>query len=41
MKWVVRIVIGIVAFIALVIFAGCAYQTLSEWNEARAFPPPG
>jgi len=41
MKWLVRIFLGIVAFIVLVIFAGCAYQTLSEWNEARAFPPPG
>ncbi len=41
MKWIVRIVIGIVAFIAIVIFAGCAYQTISEWNEARAYPPPG
>ncbi len=41
MKWVVRILVGVVGFIVVVIFAGCAYQTISEWNDARAYPPPG
>ncbi len=41
MKWLVRILSGIAAFSVLVIFAGCAYQSVSEWNDARAFPPPG
>jgi pimeloyl-ACP methyl ester carboxylesterase len=40
-KWVVRIFGGIVAFIVIVIFAGCAYQALAESNDARAYPPPG
>ena len=41
MKWIVRFILGVVGFIVVVIFAGCAYQTISEWNDARAFPPPG
>jgi len=41
MKWVARILGSIVAFIVIVIFAGCAYQSIAESNEARAYPPPG
>ncbi|GIL15593.1 MAG: hypothetical protein BroJett039_07660 [Chloroflexota bacterium] len=41
LKWVFRILGGIVAFIVIVIFAGCAYQALSEANDERAYPPPG
>lgn len=41
MKWVVRIALGFAALVVALIFAGCAYQSISEWNDARNDPPPG
>lgn len=41
MKWVMRIALGLILLLAVILAAGCAYQTISEWNEARAYPPPG
>lgn len=41
MKWLIRIVLALLALIGILILAGCAYQTISEWNDARAYPPPG
>lgn len=41
MKWIWRIVIAIVALIAIIVLAGCAYQSIAESNEARTYPPPG
>lgn len=41
MKWVIRIVGGLAAFVVVLIVAGCAYQAIAEWNEARMYPPPG
>lgn len=41
MKWILRIVIAILVLIAVVILAGCAYQSIAESNAARAYPPPG
>lgn len=41
MKWILRIVVLLIALIAIVIVAGCAYQSIAESNEARTYPPPG
>lgn len=41
MKWVLRIVLGLFAFIVVLVVAGCAYQAIAEANDARTYPPPG
>lgn len=41
MKWVLRILLALVALIAALVIAGCVYQSVSEGNDARAYPPPG
>ncbi len=41
MKRLGRIVVILLGVVVVLILAGCAFQTLSEWNDARAYPPPG
>jgi pimeloyl-ACP methyl ester carboxylesterase len=41
MKWVLRVILILLGIVVALILAGCAYQTLSEWNDARTFSPPG
>jgi len=41
LKWLVRIVLGFVAVIALLLVAGYAYESFSAARDARRFDPPG
>lgn len=41
MKWILRIVFALVVLVAGLILAGCVYQVVGEWADARKYPPPG
>lgn len=41
MKWILRIALALVVLMLALIIAGCAYQAIGEWSDAREYPPPG
>ena len=41
LKWLVRIVVGFMAAIALLVASGYAYEAISAARDARRFDPPG
>ena len=41
LKWLKRIVLGLVAISALVVVSGIGYEQWSRWSAAREYPPPG
>lgn len=41
MKGILRIVIALTGLVVGLILAGCAYQAVGEWADARNYPPPG
>jgi pimeloyl-ACP methyl ester carboxylesterase len=41
LKWFRRVLIGLVAVVALLLAAGYGYESISAWSDARRFDPPG
>jgi pimeloyl-ACP methyl ester carboxylesterase len=41
LKWFRRVLIGLVAVVALLLVAGYGYESISAWSDARRFDPPG